>query len=319
MKTNKYLAVSLLAALALSSCSNNEEEVIEPAATNMELSAGIGQSTRAVIDANYGNDLEVAFVRMNNPASNTTWITPAIDATRAGGSGNTAITFATAQTYSSDNGISALIGYYPRKTLENGTSNPISVKYEITGDEDIMATELQTGAANNQFAPFTFQHLLTQLQFKCAGSAEAANKWTAISSIKIKNVATGLTLSLDKTDGATLAATGTANQELSVVNCPATVSAPSADAEPQIGYLMLYPATDMGTETSAISLEVVATYNGVEKTLNVPINNISGGVQAGQSHLITLNFTIDGEITVEAGIAEWQPGNGGSSIITPKN
>lgn len=317
MKTKKYLVLSLLATLALSSCSNDEEVVALPAATNMELSAGIGEATRAVIDAGYGSDLEVAFMRMNNPANNTTWITPTIDATRAGGSGNTAITFATAQTYSSDNGISALIGYYPRKKLETGATDPVSVKYDITGDEDIMATELQTGAANDQFAPFTFQHLLTQLQFKCAGSAEAANKWTAISSIKIKNVATGLTLSLDKAAGATLAVTGSANQELSVVNCPTTVSAPSAEADPQIGYLMVYPVADMGTESAAIALEVKATYNETEKTLNVPINNISGGAQAGQSHLITLNFTIDGEITIEAGIAEWQPGNGGSSTITP--
>lgn len=316
MKTNKYLLVSLMAAFMLGGCSNSEETIGEVTNAPIELHAGIGQTTRAVIDAGYGSDLEVAFVRINNPASNTSWITPAINAVRAGGSGNTAITFETAQTYSPDNGLSGLIGYYPRKTLENGATNPLSVNYTITGDEDIMATELQTGAANDKFDPFTFQHLLTQLQFKCAGSADAVKKWTALSSIKVKKVATALQLSLDKMNGATLSATGSADQELPVINCPTVVSTPTA-TESQIGYLMLYPVSDMGTEKAAIELEVKATYDGTEKTLTVPISNISGGVQVGQSHLITLNFTIEGEITVEAGIAEWTAGNGGSSTITP--
>lgn len=316
MKTNKYVWVSLMATFLLGGCSNNEETIGEATKTNIELHAGIGQTTRAVIDAGYGSDLEVAFARINNPSSNTSWITPAINAVRAGGSGNTAITFETAQTYSPDNGISGLIGYYPRKELEGGATNPLSVNYTITGDEDIMATELQTGAANAKFEPFTFQHLLTQLQFKCAGSADAVKKWTAISFIKVKKVATALKLSLDKTGGATLAATGTADQELVVINCPAVVSAPTA-TDSKIGYLMLSPVTDMGTETAPIELEVKATYDGTDKTLTVPISNISGGVQVGQSHLITLNFTIEGEITAESDIAEWTAGNGGSSTITP--
>ena len=73
----------------------------------------------------------------------------------------------------------------------------------------------------------------------------------------------------------------------------------------------------MGTAVSAISLEVKARYSGSEKTLTVPIDNITGGVKAGESHLITLNFTVDGEISIEAGIAEWKPGNGGSSDVIP--
>jgi len=52
--------------------------------------------------------------------------------------------------------------------------------------------------------------------------------------------------------------------------------------------------------------------------LNVTVSNISEGVKAGYSHLITLTFTEDGKIAVETGIAEWQPGNNGSTIITPK-
>ena len=54
-----------------------------------------------------------------------------------------------------------------------------------------MATGVQTGSLVDKFETFTFSHLLTQLQFKCVGSAGAISKWTAVASIKVKNVATG--------------------------------------------------------------------------------------------------------------------------------
>lgn len=122
----------------------------------------------------------------------------------------------------------------------------------------------------------------------------------------VKNIPTELTLSLDKTTGASLMATGVANKSLLVKNCPAAVSV-VGQATPRTGYLMLYPVADMGTVAAAIDLEVKATYGGEVKTQPVSITNIDGGVQAGQSHLITLTFAEDGTIIAEAGIAVWQP------------
>ena len=111
-------------------------------------------------------------------------------------------------------------------------------------------------------------------------------------------------------------ATGTTNQTLTVKNCPSTVSAPDAE-KPSTGYLLLYPTANMGTEDLPVSLEVKGTYDGNPKTLDVTVSNISEGVKAGYSHLITLTFTEDGKIAVETGISQWQPGNNGSTIITP--
>ena len=312
MKTNEFLVISMLSATFICSCSSREEPLEGGSGGTIEVSAGIGESTRAVIDADYADNLDVSFARFDNPGSTGNWT--AVKAVRAGGTNNTAITFDARQTYLNTNGQSVLIGYHPQAALTTD-SDPATVVYAITGDEDIMATELQTGASDNQFTPFTFRHLLTQLQFLCTGSTEAIAKWTAISSIKIQNVATSLTLSLDKVNGASLI-TGTANQVLPVVNCPQEVVSP-AEVDPAIGYLMVFPVADMGTAASAINLEVIATYNGTEKILAVPIDNINGGVKAGESHLITLNFTVDGEISIEAGIAPWQTGNGGGSEITP--
>lgn len=316
MRTNEFLAASMLVAVFLAGCTNTEEPMAANSEEEIRITAGIGGTTRAVIDAGYGTDLNVSFARIDNLPAGTNWNSPSVDAIRTGGAGNTAITFEQTQNYLAANGVSALIGYYPRKTPEAGTANPLRVVYTITGDEDIMATEIQTGYLTAPFETFTFNHLLTQLQFICVGSAEVIAKWTAVTSITVKDIATELTLSLDKTAGAGLTATGAPDKSLPVKNCPAAVSV-VGQATPQTGYLMLYSIADMGTAAAAINLEVKATYDGVGKTLPVSITNIDGGVQAGQSHLITLTFAEDGTIIAEAGIAVWQPGNGGSSIITP--
>ena len=313
MERGKLLIMSLLATAFLNSCTNTEEPVTDEAAETMEVNAGIAETTRAVIGGGYTNDLEVSFARLDNPgATGAAWTS--IDAVRTGGTGNTALTFEPEQTYLTEEGESVLVGYYPRKEL-SGTANPASVTFTITGDEDIMVTGVQTGSLVDKFETFTFSHLLTQLQFKCVGSAGAIGKWTAVASIKVKNVATGLKLSLDKTSGAKLTVTGTADQTLTVKNCPSMISALDAETPPT-GYLLLYPTANMGTESLPVSLEVKGTYDGNAKTLNVIVSNIGEGVKAGYSHLITLTFTEDGKIAVESGIAPWLPGNGGSTIVT---
>ena len=316
METGKLLIMSLLGATILEGgCSNMEEPVTDGAAEAIEVNAGIAEATRAVIGGGYTNDLEVSFARLDNPGTvGAAWTS--IDAVRTGGTGNTALTFEPEQTYLAEEGESVLIGYYPRKEL-SGTTNPASVTYTITGDEDIMVTGVQTGSLVDKFETFTFSHLLTQLQFKCVGSAGAISKWTAVASIKVKNVATGLKLSLDKTNGAKLMATGTTDQTLTVKNCPSMISALDAETPPT-GYLLLYPTANMGTESLPVSLEVKGIYDGSAKTLNVTVSNIGEGVKAGYSHLITLTFTEDGKIAVESGIAPWQPGNNGSTIVTPR-
>ena len=316
MKTGKLLIMSLLVAAFLGGCTNTEEPVTDGTGEAIEVNAGIAESTRAVISGGYTNDLEVSFARLDNPGTTTEWNTPFIDAVRIGGTGNTVLRFEPEQTYLIEEGESVLIGYYPRKALNSETANPVSVTYTITGEEDIMATGVQTGSLVDKFETFTFNHLLTQLQFKCTGSAGAIAKWTSVTSIKVKNTYTALKLSLDKSKGAQLTATGEANQTLTVKNYPSEVSLPDAE-NPSTGYLLLYPTVNWGTEDLPISLEVVATYDESPKTLTVPVNNIEGGVKPGQSHLITLTFTEDGKIAVNTGIAEWQPGNGGSSIVAP--
>lgn len=329
MKTNKYLVVSLLAVMALSSCSNDENYIDEPkTAENLDLSAGISTSTRAVIDANYGSNLNVAFVRVDNPTSpGNNWMS-SVNAVRAGGNGNTAITFDNTETYAAMNVASYLLGFYPRPATPTTAGNPVNVGYTITGDEDIMATAIQSGSTNAHFQPFTFNHLLTQLQFQCVGSSDALELWTGITSITVQDVPNTLTLAIDK-DRVNLVpelslVSGAPDTNLPIFNCPDTLAAASSDK--QTGYIMLYPTVGLGgADDTPITLEVTGMYRATtsvaaqQVTRTVTIDNIAGGVRASQSHLLTLTFTVDGEINITAGIAEWLPGNGGGTTVTPRD
>ena len=196
MKTNKVLVMSMLAAAFMCSCSSEEEPAVAGGEKAISLSAGINDAvTRAVISSGYNDPLNVTFGRIDNPTGASTW--QALNAVRAGGSGNTAISFSAVQTYAAANVASYLVGFYPRASFTS-TSDPATVSYAITGDQDLMATAIQEGKADTPFEAFTFNHLLSQLQFKCLGSEEAKKKWGAIKSVKVKDVPSNLVLAINK-------------------------------------------------------------------------------------------------------------------------
>ena len=110
MRTSEFLAASMLVAVFLVGCTNTEEPVTANSEEAIRITAGIGETTRAVIDAGYGTDLNVSFARIDNLPAGTNWNMPSIDAIRTGGAGNTAITFEQEQNYLAANGVSVLIG-----------------------------------------------------------------------------------------------------------------------------------------------------------------------------------------------------------------
>ena len=154
MRTTEILQASLLAAAFLAGCTNLEAPVVADSGEAIRITAGIGQTTRTVIDAGYAENMDVSFARIDHSATASDWESPAIEAVRTGGVGKTSITFNPEQNYLSGNVQSALIGYYPRKALGSTTSNPVSVNYTITGGEDIMATEVQTGSGSEIYLTY---------------------------------------------------------------------------------------------------------------------------------------------------------------------
>ena len=328
MKTNKFLAVSLMATMILTSCSNNEDSaVVDSTKSEILMTAGIGTVTRAVINPDYENDLPVAFARMNPGVPGNTWDYPDLKAVRVGGSGATPIVFETGQEYPASGNVS-LFGYYPRPAATpTTTTNKLVADYSITGDEDIMATDFLSGSTATRITTCTFKHLLAQLQFRLVGSDGARGKWgngdgTGIS-VAIKNVPRSLQLTLTKSGaGGTAVLTTTTgtpdNGDLTVHGVPVMTN--PDDQNPTLGYCMLFPTPGMGTVTipsAPVVVEVTANYDGTPTTRPINIENIAGGLQAGVSNLITLVFTTTGEITASSTIAPWAPGNNGSGVVTP--
>lgn len=326
MRTNKFLAVGLLATMILSSCSNNEDPANTPGgADEIKLNAGIGVQTRAgegVISPGYEQDLKVAFARYD-VANTTAWAGLDLKAVRIGGSGATPIAFETTQAYDAvtPTNRTTLIGYYPRPenapVAPTGT-DPFNALYTIDGNTDIMATSPVAGSKNAPITTCTFNHHLAQLQFRCVGSSDAQTKWQNIS-VKVKGVPTDLQLKINKgIDPALTVVTPSTTADLTVFGGSKEPQSPD-EASPNTGYVMLYPVTDLGTVTNALTVEITGEYNNVSKTKQVDITNIANGLEKGKSNLITLIFTVDGDISASAtaDIAPWYTGNAGSSVVTP--
>lgn len=325
MRTNKFLAVGLLATMILGSCSNNEDPANTPGTNDIQLNAGIGLQTRAgegVISPNYEQDLKVAFARVDQGASS--WAGLDLKAVRLGGSGATPIAFETTQAYdvATPTNKTTLIGYYPRPenapVAPSGT-DPFNALYTIDGNTDIMATPPVSGSKNSPITTCTFNHHLAQLQFRYVGSSDAITKWQNIS-VKVKGVPTDLQLKINKgIDPALTVVTPGTTGDLDVVGGSKTPQSPD-EANPTTGYVMLYPVTGLGTGTNALTVEVTGEYNNAPAaSKTVTITNIAGGLEKGKSNLITLIFTVDGDISASAtaDIAPWNPGNAGSSVVTP--
>lgn len=321
MRTNKFLAVGLLATMILSSCSKNEDPVNEAGSNEIKLNAGIGVQTRGegVINPNYEQDLKVAFARVDQSA--TSWAGVDLKAVRIGGSGQTPIAFETTQSYdvTTPTNSTTLIGYYPRPAATPTTTgtDPFNALYTIDGNTDIMATARVTGSKSAPITNCTFTHHLAQLQFRNVGSADAITKWQNIA-IKVKSVPTDLQLKINKgVDPALTVVTGGATADLNVVGGSKTPQSPD-EANPTTGYVMIYPVAGLGA-TTALQVDVTGEYNNVSTTKTVTINNIAGGLQKGISHLLTLIFTVDGDISASATaeIAPWNPGNAGSGVVSP--
>lgn len=321
MKTNKFLALGLMAAIVLTSCSSNEDPaVLDSTKSEIQLKAGIGMVTRGegVIDAGYERDLQVSFARMDNGVN--TW-TPDLNATRVGGSGSTPIVFATGQNFPSGVNSTTLVGYYPQKSATVAGST-LTVNYMIDGSEDIMATSEVTVQKSSPATSCTFNHMLAQLQFRCVGSSAAKDHWNNIK-VSVKDVSTALDLKVTKGAAATITVNGTPNvQALAVHDCPGTLNLAS-DTDPATGYLMLFPTPNWGDPAgTAIKLTVTGDYSGTgaaSVSKEIEIKNIAGGLKAGISNMITLVFTETGEITATADIAPWNPGANGSGTVTPGN
>lgn len=185
-----------------------------------------------------------------------------------------------------------LRGYHPRPVATTITDN--KVKYTITGQEDIMVSNVVSGSASNPIAGqgeagvVTYEHLLTQLNFilKNDGTFPSSVKVTVI---RIKNLS--LRATLDLTDG-TLTFDSPSTDILTAYSNPAGLEVLTTSSAP-LGHIMIQPGAFGAGESTAIEIEFST---GDKVTVSGLITEESGhegevvGSKAGSAYMVVLTF-----------------------------
>jgi len=245
--------------------------------------------------------LSLNFARIDQDASTgvyPSYGSTALNATRAAGTGSTAITFdaGSEQYYSAGttNNASKLVGWYPRAAVASGV-----VDFTFDGSTDVMLSNEVAGSSSALFSEttqaFTFNHLLTQLQFKVYAIDDAAQtSWGTITSVKVKSQYTACSVTLPAI--VSFPTTGTAS-DLSVLSgATLAMGVESANAV-SVGYSMIAPVAASGS----VTLEIVTSAGGT-KTVTIPVP--STGFLASNAYVITLSFS-NLDVTGAASVGEW--------------
>lgn len=323
----KKIMFMLVAVAAMASSCTQSDVIGLSSDDNVEIrvSAGItsavSPSTRAVVDgminSNFTENLDVAFVRADEGGSGyTTYGTTALVGTVAN-VGKT-LSFAPAEYYLANGKKTKLIGWYPRRTGVNYTQGTRVVDFgEIDGKTDLMATALQEGSKGARFPSITFNHLLTQFSIKVyAPDAAAQGLWGTVNSIKIADKKQTCTITLPEATenaGTTAAPAFAGTADLDLVKTNLTTSPAAAITYPlalgvgtatnavQAGYAMFAPQA-----TGNVVLNIELSVGG-SQTVNVPVPTTpTTGFLHGSAYEITLKFS-SSAITPTVAVADWIP------------
>lgn len=196
------------------------------------------------------------------------------------------------QFYPTDGGTIYLKGYYPQGTLSGNTVTFA----ETDGSNDVMISGEASGSKTTSGAlAFTFNHLLTQLQFtfKAGDGFPASGK--SVSGFLLKNQQTPASLNLN--DGTVIY--NSVGTSISITG-PFPITATPSTMAP------VYPMVKSGA--TSIVMDIMAdgvAYPGVKVSLNT---------EAGKVHNIIQTFTLKG-ITASAIVTPWVTGGTGSSNV----
>lgn len=284
----KKLAIAVLVAAALSGCSSEEEKVgLNDRPVEIKLSAGIsGLQTKAPV--NTGDNITASFVASATTGDYTTNAWNATATFIASTTASTSFSFNTPKYYPVDGSSVYIKGYFPAGTISGKT-----VTFTGTdGSNDVMITP-QVSGSKTTVTPlaFTFNHLLTQLQFKLVAST-GYDVTKTVTKIVVKSQQTPATLTLND---------GTLTYNTNDVTLSGAFAISLAGTA--VG---VYPMVKSGVPV----VLSVTTSDGV----TYPDATISLTTVTGDAHLITLTFTPK-EITATAIVTQWITGGTGSSTL----
>lgn len=295
----KKILLAVTAALAITSCSQNEDEVIinNDNPVEINLNGGVEATTVSRAAINKGDALSgIQFVRVDGndigtleDFSNVT----IIGAMAAGGT----ITFSPVQYYPSNGSTNAnILGFYPAATsIAAGVAT-----MTITGDEDVLYASAVSGSKETPIAtPLSFQHKLTQFKFVVKRDATSTDADIANVAVTIKDANSIFKMSL--VDGA-LSDWGT---PIPTINAITNATATTAGTSETVGFML---------EPNLTSLVLTVSATGYDPS-DVTITGTDGGkFEMGKAYTITLTFK-GKSITPSGAIAEWTTGTGGAADI----
>lgn len=248
----------------------------------------IGQETGGNLSA----DLEgVYFLKSNGNAANWTTLDGPLQATiKKDGT----ITFNETLYYEKDGSKTHLIGYYPIATT---TANNI-VEWTITGKEDIIISDLQSGdKTTTGNLTFKFEHKLTQLKFNIKAPTELTGE--KLTSIKVNKLRTAAQFNPGASSNQ-FTFTGNPTESLTAEN-------PKTDADISVtgisGGTLLIESSEAAAD---FEIEVVTTEDGTNKTKTYK-GTVNIGAETGKSYDVNLTIsqqTVSGTAT----IGEWLSG-----------
>lgn len=290
----KFILITMAATL-LAGCSSDEEnEYVSPQngqRVEVTVSAGVsGVATRGPV--NTGQTVTANFVASSTSGDYSAALWNAAGTFAASATASTAFSLTPAQYYPTDGSLIYIKGYYPQGTL-SGKTVTFSEK---DGSNDVMITgEVSGSKATSGALSFTFNHLLTQLQFTFKAGTGFPSTGKTVTSITIKNQQTPA--SLDLNDGSV---------SYNPVGSGITFTGSYAITADQGTTAAIYPMVKSGA--TSVVMDIVA--DGVTYQ-NVTVNLTT---EAGKAHNIILTFTPKG-ITASAIITPWVTGGTGSSIV----
>lgn len=326
MKTFVLSMISIAATVAaMTACTSESEEIdnVVEAPVEIQATAGVGSiTTKAPMTAWDAAGSNAFFCKAKDHATTADWSTATPLYAKIASDGKISFysdvnrTTESKQYYNADATVKSwMIGcYLGDATISGGTNlTNNTATFTITGQEDIMATEVLSGtkAPNGNIKECTFNHLLSNLSFqitpKVAADIDAIKgAFGSVTKIEVLNQPNLLDLTLGETvtlDKNTTPGSATFSFEKSVV----------VDTNASFGEIMVFPDNTLGKTDSPIKIKVYTEKATAGIDVDVTIGDGTTGLAAKTKYLVTLSFSAT-DIQATAKIGEWQPGSGSGEV-----
>lgn len=292
----KKIMLVTMAAMAMASCTQNDEIFSNDDLVEIKLNGGIETTVVSRAAVNKEDALSnIQFVKVDGETisdlKGVNAISTTGDMVKAG-----TITFQTTQYYPSTDVITNIIGFYPAATAVAGGVASMS----ITGAEDVLYAPAVSGKKTDEIkTKLQFGHKLTQFKFVLKRDATSTDADITNVNVAIENANTTFDMNLYN---GTLSKWATPISTITpIVNATATLAGTSESAG-----IMLEP------DLTALKLKVSAT-GYPEDTVSISGTD-DGKFAAGSAYTITLTFK-GKSITPTGEIADWTPGTAGGADI----